>query len=305
MNFMTFINLGDTAPLTLGMAHSAPIKDRLMILSHPPRSRIAARLMATALIVTGLIVTAPYTIAKGHPEPELAGKAEDKTQNLTRSRRVIRLSNDDEKNFAAYEIIIKDSDIKAFKLGQDGSKTPYDLNGLENFSMERLTDGQWVFSMDDGNLLKFHKSTGERPQILTFKSGHGVMSKEDLTEWLEGNFAQWKSGEFEEWAQALKDYSAQYAEKGKQGYFILNDEKGSVQFTLPDLPPLPDLSGDIENHFIQSKTLKTESLISAARRLLQDTEDTDDLSLRAQQKLSAARKALKEAEAEISKSRSR
>ena len=118
--------------LTLTIHH--PLKERLMILgTHANKSNWRSRAVATVLILGAATLSAPLIKADAHPEEELAGKYETHT-----GKSVIK--RDNKKNGKTvsghFEITVDGDDVKAFKVGPLGEKTPIDVADIEGADFE-------------------------------------------------------------------------------------------------------------------------------------------------------------------------
>ncbi len=109
----------------LTMSHQ--LKERIMLMKSPPRvSRLAARAAAAALIVSGIALSASYSVAAPGDAQKSSEKAESKTETRSVSRRVISVDEG--------EALILDGDRKFSKVDvseENGVKTVklYDKDG--------------------------------------------------------------------------------------------------------------------------------------------------------------------------------
>ena len=118
--------------LTLTIHH--PLKERLMILgTHTKKPNWRSRAAATVLIVGASTLSAPLIQADAHPEEELAGKYETHTGTSVIKREYTKNGKNVSEHF---EIIVDGNDVKAFKVGPLGQKTPIDVEDIEGADFE-------------------------------------------------------------------------------------------------------------------------------------------------------------------------
>ena len=243
--------------LTLTIHH--PLKERLMILgTHANKSSWRSRAVATVLILGAATLSAPLIKADAHPEEELAGKYETHT-----GKSVIK--RDNKKNGKTvsghFEITVDGDDVKAFKVGPLGQKTPIDLADIEGADFE-------------------YKSFAKSPKPPSLQ---GLFKKrENIFIFDEDGFEGIESLKALDFLKDLEGLEKLEALEGLE-----NLEKFG---TLKNLNH-PDGT-------MKLKILMTESRLAAARALLEDTEvlagDTREM-VKAKHALEKVRKALKAA----------
>ena len=101
--------------------------------THTKKPNWRSRAAATVLIVGASTLSAPLIQADAHPEEELAGKYETHTGTSVIKREYTKNGKNVSEHF---EIIVDGNDVKAFKVGPLGQKTPIDVEDIEGADFE-------------------------------------------------------------------------------------------------------------------------------------------------------------------------
>jgi len=201
--------------------------------THRKTSNWRSRTAAAVMIIGAATLSAPLIQADAHPETEvseeeLAGKY-SQHQGKSVIKRKVRV--DGKTKSEHFEINVNGDDVKAYKVGPFGKKTPIDVEDIEGVDVADILEEK--IEGDDAGRFKKSQSFS-----FTISDGDGVksMSRDDFKKWAETEYPEWKENDFASWVEG--DFGA-WVSKRHKGKLVLKNKDGSTRFEFNDFPKPP------------------------------------------------------------------
>ena len=267
-----------TQPRPLGLTIYHPLKERLMILNtENTKASALSRVLATALIASAIVISAPFTRAEGPDEADT-----EVTANWV-EKKVIKMVEDVDgvETKKHYEIITENGETKAFEIDELGNRFEVDVDSIDGLELHgghavMLKNG----TIDIKGLDGLDALDGEHANIIIKRHVDGDFPegmKKRMAIKVDGNFGDMSEEEKQAFIEKLK------SEHGGNVFAFSSDE---------------DVTIDVESggHAWVMGDSQNTHLVTAAKRLTEKAGKSEDLTRDQRRKLEKAIKALEAAQ---------
>ena len=259
-----------TQPRPLGLTIYHPLKERLMILNtQQTKASALSRVLATAMIASAIVISAPFTRAEGPADDKMAGGESEFIHEMS-EKKVIKMVEevDGVKTSKHYEIVTEDGKTTAWEIDEFGNKIEVPVESIDGLAMH----GQNAFAFSHNGM------SDQNMDIQVFVDGEGE-GKHVIRKKMVLDMAEDVKGMDKAELQA-------FIEKHK-------GQNGTNVFAFS-----PDGAFDMNG---QAFAWSTEGnhhagLVTAAKRMTEKVEKSEDLTREQRRKLEKAVKALEEAQ---------
>ena len=259
-----------TQPRPLGLTIYHPLKERLMILNtQQTKASALSRVLATAMIASAIVISAPFTRAQGPADDQLAGD-DSKVEFKSVNKQVIKMIEDVDgvETKKHYEIVTENGETKAYEIDDFGNKIEVDPDSIHGLKMH----GQNAFAFKHGDF------PGEDFDIQIMADGEG--GPHMIRKHMVLNMDDMKGMSKEEMKEFFEKHHA------GQGANVFAFSSGE------------DVTFDMNGQAFAWSTDGSHhaGLVTAAKRMTEKVEKSEDLTREQRRKLEKAVKALEEAQ---------